>query len=165
RSDHSSVYARGIPVVHLVTDNPTEYHRTGDDAATINLEGIERIARFAADLAERLMTLEEPPVYASVPQPPPAGGGGYGAYLGSIPDMSGSPGGVRLTGVREGSPAAEAGIVGGDIIVRMGEHEVGDLYDMTDALRAYHPGDTIQIDVMRDGERLTLTVTLGRRGG
>jgi S1-C subfamily serine protease len=101
----------------------------------------------------------------AAPPPPPAAGGGYGAYLGTIPDMSESPGGVRLTGVRAGSPAEAAGIKSGDIIIRLGDHEVTNLYQMTDALRAYKPGDSIVVVVMRDGERLELRATLSRRGG
>ena len=93
------------------------------------------------------------------------GGMGNGAWLGSIPDMSGSPGGVRFNGVRAGSPADAAGLLAGDILVRLGDREVGDLYDMTAALREHAPGDQVTVVVLREGERITKTVTLGRRGG
>ena len=79
--------------------------------------------------------------------------------------MSGTPGGVLLTGVREGTPADSVGIRGGDILVQLGEFEIGDLYDMTDALRAYKPGETVDYAVIRDGQRIEGRVTLGRRGG
>ena len=46
---------------------------------------------------------------------------GYGAYLGTVPDMTDSPGGVRLLGVRAGSPAEKAGLRGDDIITRIGD--------------------------------------------
>ena len=36
---------------------------------------------------------------------------------------------------------------------------------MTDALRAQKPGDVVTVVVLRDGERLELTATLGKRGG
>ncbi len=72
---------------------------------------------------------------------------------------------MLLTGVRAGSPADNAGITGGDIIIRIGDHEVKDLYGMTDALRAHKPGDVVTVVVLRDGERLELTATLGKRGG
>lgn len=85
--------------------------------------------------------------------------------MGSIPDMSGSPGGVRFNGVRAGSPADSAGLLAGDILIQLGEHEVKDLYDMTAALRAYAPGDTVTVVVIRGGERVETTAILGRRGG
>ena len=92
-------------------------------------------------------------------------GWGYGAYLGSIPDMAGGVRGVRLTGVRADSPADHAGIRAGDVIVRIGEHEVADLQGLTDALRAHQPGDAVDLVLLRDGAERTVRVTLGRRGG
>ncbi|MBI3982655.1 MAG: M28 family peptidase [Gemmatimonadetes bacterium] len=165
RSDQSSFYAADIPVLHFFTGTHEDYHRASDDASKINLAGVERIAGLAADLAWALATRLAPLSFVDAePPPPPAAGGGYGAYLGTIPDMSESPGGVRLTGVRSGSPAEAAGVKAGDIIVQLGDHEVRDLYQMTDALRAYKPGDTITVVVVRDGQRVELRATLTRRG-
>jgi hypothetical protein len=165
RSDHSSFYAAKIPVVHFFTDTHADYHRTTDDWEHINVAGIAKIAQFAAHLATTLAVRHDPLTFVDVPQPAPMAGGGYGASLGTIPDMSESPGGVRLTGVRAGSPADQAGIEGGDIIVLIGDHEVKDLYGMTDALRAHKPGDVVIVAVLRDGERIEFEVTLGKRGG
>jgi putative serine protease PepD len=94
-----------------------------------------------------------------------AGGSGYGAYLGTIPDMSGGgvTDGVRLSGVRGGSPAEAAGLQAGDVITAIGDKRIANLYDMTDALRSHQPGDTVVIVSRREGvERRTSTV-LGRR--
>jgi S1-C subfamily serine protease len=79
--------------------------------------------------------------------------------------MSDSPGGVRLSGVRSGSPADQAGIRAGDIIIQIATFEVADLYAMTDALRALEPGDTVAIKVRRGDEVIEVEATLGRRGG
>ena len=87
------------------------------------------------------------------------------SYLGTIPDMTDNPGGVRLSGARGGSPAEKAGLKAGDILVKLGSHEVPDLQGMTNALRAYQPGDEVDVVVIRDGQRQTFKVTLGRRGG
>ena len=165
RSDQSSFYAADVPVLHFFTGAHQDYHRSTDDADKINLDGVARIATLAADLAWTLATRRAPLTFVDAEPPPPVAGGGYGAYLGTVPDMSESPGGVRLTGVRAGSPAEAAGIKAGDIIVRIGDHEVKDLYAMTDALRAHKPGDSVVIAVMRDGKRLELRATLSRRGG
>ncbi|HWP38860.1 MAG TPA: M28 family peptidase [Gemmatimonadales bacterium] len=166
RSDQSSFYAADIPVLHFFTGTHEDYHRTTDDAPKINVDGVARIAVLAADLAWALATRESPLSFVDAePPPPPAAGGGYGAYLGTIPDMSESPGGVRLTGVRAGSPAEAAGIKAGDVIVRLGDHEVTNLYQMTDALRAHKPGDSVLVVVIRDGQRLELRATLSQRGG
>jgi S1-C subfamily serine protease len=71
--------------------------------------------------------------------------------------------GVRLTGVRAESPADKAGLKAGDIIVEFAGKPVNDLYAYTDALYAQQPGDTVDVVVLRSGERVTVKVTLGRR--
>jgi hypothetical protein len=164
RSDHASFYGARIPVVHFFTDTHEQYHRVTDDAETINAAGVARVASYAADLTTALATRPERLTYVSVARPQPVAAGS-GASLGTIPDMSGNPGGVRLTGVREGTAAATAGIQAGDIITRIGEHEVTDLQAMTNALAAYKPGDVVAVVVRRGEETLTFSVTLGRRGG
>ena len=79
--------------------------------------------------------------------------------------MLGNSGGVRLAGVRTGSPAEKAGLRGDDIITRIGSVEIPDLQAMTDALRSHQPGDTVDI-VIRRGDRVTtVRATLGTRGG
>jgi hypothetical protein len=165
RSDHSSFYGASMPVVHLFTDNHVDYHRPSDDWDKIDSAGIVRITEYAADLTWAFATRADRLTFVDVPRPEPTGGMGNGAWLGSIPDMSGSPGGVRFNGVRAGSPADSAGLQAGDILVRLGDQAVNDLYDMTAALRAHSPGDRVTVVVLRDGERIENTVTLGRRGG
>jgi putative serine protease PepD len=78
--------------------------------------------------------------------------------------MSGTDIGVRLAGVRAGSPAEKAGLRANDVITKIGDYEVPDLEAMTGALRSHKPGDTVEIVVRRDGTLTTLTATLGTRG-
>jgi S1-C subfamily serine protease len=89
--------------------------------------------------------------------------GGYGPYLGTIPDMTPRDFGLRLTGVREGSPAAIAGLRGGDVVVEFDGQPVTDIYAYTYALQAKAPGDQVVIVVERDGERVSVTATLTSR--
>ena len=168
-SDQSAFYAVKKPVLHFFTGTHAEYHRTTDDFGTINLDGILRVAALASDIVT--VTANRGPRLNFVESAPPAastGGSrssGYGAYLGSIPDMTGNPGGVALSGVRAGSPAEAGGLQAGDVIVRIGTHLVPDLQAMTDALRAYAPGDTVEIAYRREGSERRTQVVLGRRGG
>ncbi|MDH3456864.1 MAG: M20/M25/M40 family metallo-hydrolase [Gemmatimonadota bacterium] len=162
RSDHSSFYAKQIPVVHFFTDLHEDYHRTTDDWDKINTAGIARIADFAANLATDLATRSAPLTYVDVPRPTPpaAQAGRRRASLGTIPDMTDSPGGVRLSGVRAGTAADEAGLQAGDILIQIGEHEVKNLNDMQTALMAYQAGDTVLLVVLREGERIEANATL-----
>ena len=88
---------------------------------------------------------------------------GYGAYMGTIPDMTPQEFGVRITGVRENSPAEKAGLKAGDILVELGGTEIADLYAYTYALRAHKPGDEVTVVVLREGERVSVKTVLGRR--
>jgi Zn-dependent M28 family amino/carboxypeptidase len=161
RSDHASFYAAHIPVIHFFTDLHAQYHRVSDDPDLINSAGIARVASFAADLTIALATRPGRPTYVSIPRPVIASGNR--ASLGTIPDMGSSPGGVRLSGVREGTPAAEAGIQAGDIIIRIGEHAIANLNDMQNALTSYKPGDVVTVVVRRGEAEQSFTVTLGGR--
>lgn len=171
-SDHSSFYGRDIPVLHLFTNTHTDYHRPTDDAERVDGEGVRTVASLVTAITERLIgntqiTLIKGagrPVVASSPDDEPAPTRGYGAYLGTIPDMSGSADtGVKLTGVREGSPAAAAGLEAGDILVGMAGIEITDLYAFTYVLRDHQPGDEVEIEYMRNGRRRTAKATLGQR--
>lgn len=166
-SDHTSFTMAGRPVLHFFTGTHEDYHRTTDDWGRINVEGVERIAAFATELAAAighggtsLTFVDRPP-----PAPTARGGGGYGAYFGSIPDMTDNPGGVRLAGVRAESPAERAGLRAGDIVTRIGEFEVADLQGMTVALRSHRPGETVRVVFRRDGAEQTVLLTFGSRGG
>jgi hypothetical protein len=168
-SDHTSFTLVKKPVLHFFTGTHADYHRTTDDFGTINLGGILRVAALATDIVT--VTANRGSRLSFVESAPPAattGGSrssGYGAYLGSIPDMTGNPGGVALSGVRAGSPAEAGGLKAGDVITRIGTHLVPDLQAMTDALRAYAPGDTVEIAYRREGSERRTQVVLGRRGG
>ena len=73
--------------------------------------------------------------------------------------------GMKITGVRAGSPADLGGLKTNDVIVEFDGTVVKDIYSYTDALNAHKPGDLVKIVVLRGTERTTLTVTLGKRGG
>lgn len=165
RSDQQSFFTQKIPVLHFFSGTHEDYHRTTDDSDKINYEDTARIAAFVADLAWNLATRTDALTFVDSKPPEMTTSGGYGAYLGTIPDMTESPDGVRLTGVRAGSPAEAAGVQAGDVLVGIGDQEIKDLYEMTDALRAHKPGETVELRVRRDGEVIVMTATLGRRGG
>lgn len=163
-SDHASFYAAKRPVLHFFTDLHGDYHRTTDDWDKINVVGLEEVADFVAATATALGNRSQTLTFVDTPPPQTSiGGAGYGAYLGTIPDMSESPGGVRITGTRAGSPAAQGGLTAGDVITAIGAKTVANLYDMTDALRSHQPGDTVVIVVKRDSALVHLTVVLGKR--
>jgi S1-C subfamily serine protease len=70
---------------------------------------------------------------------------------------------VLLSGVRVGGPAEQAGVRRGDVLVRIGTHDIRTVEDFEFALRSAHPGDRVTVVVERDGQRLELPATLGKR--
>jgi hypothetical protein len=169
-SDQSSFYAAGRPVLHFFTDLHEDYHRTTDDWQKINIQGFGQVATFVTGVVTALANRPGPlTLMQAASQIPASSVGppmpGYGAYLGTVPDMTDSPGGVRLLGVRAGSPAEKAGLRGDDIITKIGDTSVPDLEAMTQALRSHHPGDTVTVVVRRGTETTTLRAVLGERGG
>jgi hypothetical protein len=165
-SDHSSFYKRKVPVLMLFTGAHADYHKPSDTWDKINYEGLAMVARYAAALVDSLDARPKPTYVVAKADSSMgriAGGGGYGAYLGTIPDYLKTEGGVLLSGVRNGSPAEQAGIRGGDVIVKFDGVRIDNIYDYTFALRSRKPGQQVRITVKRGAEDVDLLATLGRR--
>jgi S1-C subfamily serine protease len=69
--------------------------------------------------------------------------------------------GALVRAVSAGSPAAEAGVRTGDVIVKLDNDEVGTVEDLYAALRKVKPGDRVTIVVDRAGAEARLTATAG----
>ena len=165
-SDHQSFYKRSVPVLMLFTGSHTDYHKPTDTWDKVNAAGLARVSHFAQALVESLDVrpkLAFTKARATASPGRIAGGGGYGAYLGTIPDYMQTEGGVLLSGVREGSPADKGGLRAGDVIVRFDGIRVDNIYDYTFALRTRKPGQDVRITVKRGGQDTDLVATLGRR--
>lgn len=70
--------------------------------------------------------------------------------------------GAMVTDVPEG-PAEDAGIEAGDIILRFDGVDVADVRDLVNQVGAAEVGKTVDVEVLRNGEEMTIAVTLGRR--
>ena len=165
-SDHSSFYAKNIPVLHFFSNLHEDYHRATDDADKINAAGEAKIIALAERVAREIDRRDARLTFIRMAAPAPVSAGtGSNVYLGSIPDMA-APDikGLKLTGVRAGSPADSGGLKPGDVIVEFGGKAVEDLQTYSDALYSFKPGDVVAVVVVRGGQRVKLSVKLGRRG-
>ena len=70
---------------------------------------------------------------------------------------------MKFAEVRSGSPAAKAGLRGGDVLIAFDGAAIKTLYDFTFALREKKPGDRVAVVVLRDGKEVKATVELTTR--
>ena len=71
--------------------------------------------------------------------------------------------GVLVSDVFDESPAEAAGIEEGDIIVSVGGDSTEDISELVEAVKSRKPKTTVEVKVVRDGEKKTLEATLGAR--
>ncbi len=73
------------------------------------------------------------------------------------------PRGVLVNEVFEGNPASKAGIVPGDVIVRINDQNVDTPGTLSRVIAGLSPGDAVKIELVRGGEAKTVSVTLAQR--
>jgi S1-C subfamily serine protease len=102
----------------------------------------------ASDIAERVV----------------AGESIQSAFLGVIGgDVDSGPAGAVIEEVTEGSAAEEAGVEVDDLVVSLDGVPVQGIADLAAQVQTHQPGSAVEIVVIRDGEQITLNVTLGER--
>ncbi|SHK91873.1 serine protease, S1-C subfamily, contains C-terminal PDZ domain [Pseudonocardia thermophila] len=73
----------------------------------------------------------------------------------------GTTDGAQVQNVTQGGAAAAAGIVEGDVIVKVGERSIAGADELVVAVREHEPGESVPVQLVRDGRPLTVTVVLG----
>jgi len=163
-SDHTAFYTSGVPVLFFFTGAHSDYHRPTDTWEKLNPKGLVTVTTLVARIVAGLAAQGSPPAYARLDVPPTRVRGGYGPFFGVIPDFGEAERpGVRITGVRPGSPAEKAGIRAGDIIVKFAGVEVKTLDDLAFALRGRRPGDQVEIVIVHDGQEVQVNAVLTER--
>ncbi len=160
-TDTTAFYPKKVPVLSFFTGSHENYNRPTDDPETLNYDGMQRIATFAHHLITDVAQSPERPDYVEVQRATPEGGSRetLRAYLGTIPDYTTEIEGVKISGVRGGSPADKAGLKGGDIIIKFGGQKITNIYDYTYALEAVKIGEPVEVVILRDGKQTTLKAT------
>ncbi|MGH1362244.1 MAG: M28 family peptidase [Calditrichia bacterium] len=160
-SDYSSFYSKKLPVISLFTGLHDDYHRPGDDWDKINYAGMDSLTEFTHDIVSYIAMMAEKPTFIEAEESPRARSSmSFRVRMGTIPDYSDHPQGLRITGVKAGSPAENAGLAGGDIITAFGDLKIKNIYDYTFALGKFAPGDTVVIKVLREEKQIQFTAVL-----
>lgn len=162
-SDHSSFYAKRVPVLFFFTGTHDDYHKPTDTAEKINYEGEARILSFVAQLVRAIDKGAKRPAYTVAKSESQGRSIGFRVYLGTIPNYADANDGLKLDGVREDSPASKAGLKAGDKITRMAGREVRNVYDYTAALGEMKAGQEYEVELVRGSETLRLKITPAAR--
>ena len=164
-TDATSFYVKKVPILSLFTGSHEDYHTPGDRPEKLNYPGTRKIASFLSRIAVHILEHPGRPDYQEMTDPRRRGArSGLRAYLGTIPDYAqGAEKGLSLSGVAPGGPAEKAGVRAGDLVVRLADREIGDIYDYTYAIDFLEIGSPTEIVVVRAGERITLTVVPASR--
>ncbi len=156
-SDHTSFYLSDVPAVHYFTGAHSDYHKPSDDEELINYDGIYAVIQHSLAVIDSLD--EKGKVAFSKTNNDDSRPVKFTVTLGVIPDYLFDGKGMRIDGIRENKPAANAGIIDGDVVVQMDDFQVTDMQTYMKALSQYSKGDKSQVTIQRDDKKITFEVT------
>ncbi|HEV8412261.1 MAG TPA: M28 family peptidase [Bryobacteraceae bacterium] len=168
-SDHMSFTVKQVPVLFFFSGLHGDYHKPSDTWDKIDAPDAAKLLGYVAEIATHLANDAERPRFQRVVEKTAptsgasSGSSGYGPNFGSIPDFDEPPHGVRFADVRDGTPAAKAGLKAGDILIEFDGKDIGNLYDFTYALQAHKPGDEVLVKVLRGAQTIEAKVLLTER--
>ena len=159
-TDAMSLNLAEVPSLALFTGSHEDYHRPTDDAATVNYPDLERVARYGAAVAARLVNEPAPPDFVMAEQTGQQGGQAMmRIFTGTIPDYGSEVEGLLLSGVMGGGPAQKAGLREADIIVELAGQSVANIYDYMFALDLLKVGEPVSVVFLRGDERVETELT------
>jgi aminopeptidase N len=176
-SDQQSFIAQGIPAVQLFTSAHLDYHRPTDTAEKIDIDGLVKISLVVKEalgyLVQRptplTITIDRAALAQGAAQGGAAANGSPGAAparrvsFGIVPDYAEAKGGVRVESVVPGSPAALAGITGGDILQQIDGKPTATLGAFSDVLKTLQPGQEVLARLRRGDRDIEARVKLTER--
>ena len=156
-SDHTSFYLKDIPVLFFFTGTHADYHKPSDDEDKINYYGVRNIVDYVFRVSNEIASLDkieftQTAMNAGKTVPK------YKVTLGIMPDYTDHGDGLHIDGVTENRPAHAAGILEGDILVKIGDCEIKEVYGYMDCLAKLTVGDEKDVTVMRNGKPITMKV-------
>ncbi len=164
-SDHQTFLKRKIPSLHFFTGVHADYHKPTDDVERFEAAGAAKVVAVCIELIERIASA--PRLVWLEPPAPEQGGVRVGApmrvWFGTVPEYSYEGKGLLLAGTSAGSPAEKAGMLAGDVLVKVGDIEVETIQDFMYALQTYKAGDVVLAKYLRDGVEESVRVTLATR--
>ena len=160
-SDHASFYSEDIPVLFFFTgDYDNNYHLPEDDWQSINLKGERQILSVIHDLVIDISRQDLRPSFTLAgPKKQQTQRNNNKVKLGIIPHYGGTIDGLKIDKIYDpNGPAARAGIRSGDIIKSIDKKPVKDIYEYMKRIKDFKKGQSVPIDIKRDGRIIMLTI-------
>lgn len=160
-SDHASFYSEDIPVLFFFTgDYDNNYHLPEDDWQSINLKGERQILSVIHNLVIDISRQNlKPPFTLAGPKKQKTQRNNNKIKLGIIPHYGGTIDGLKIDKIYDpNGPAARAGIRSGDIIKSIDKKPVKDIYEYMKRIKDFKKGQSVPIDIKRDGRIIMLTI-------
>lgn len=161
-SDHASFYAKDIPVLFFFTGLHKDYHKPSDDWQFINADGEAKVLNMVVSIVNYVDKNSAKPDFIKVTEEKKETNMGFRVTLGVIPDYSSTKEGLEITGVKSGGVAEKAGLQGGDVITKLGQYDIKNIYDYTDALSKFKPGEESEVTYIRGTETKTVKFTFAK---
>ena len=158
-SDHTSFYLEDIAVLHFFTGQHEDYHKPEDDSELVNYDGIAEISDFILDIILKLNDDGKIEFTKTKDENENRKAAAFKVTLGVMPDYVYQGKGMRIDGVMDGRPAQKAGMQKGDIIIKMGDLNVKDIYDYMEGLANFKKGETGRVGFIRDKKIMVKNVT------
>lgn len=157
-SDHTSFYLDSIPVLHFFSGTHSDYHKPSDDEPLINYEGemsiiktMMKIIVYADNRGKLDFIKTKDESNTDAPR--------FKVTLGVVPDYAFEGEGMRIDGVSDNKPASKAGLLKGDVVIQLGDHEVKDMTSYMKALGKFNKGEKTQVKFKRGNATMESEIT------
>ncbi len=146
-SDHASFYLKDIPVLHFFSGTHSDYHKPSDDIEKINFPGEVNILNYIVKVVDSCARIPSIPFTKTKSNERKMTA--FKVTLGIMADYSFGGPGVKVDGVSPDKPAEKAGILAGDLIMKIGDYETADIYKYMEALGKFEKGQKTEIEIKR----------------
>jgi hypothetical protein len=161
RSDHYNFYKNDIPVLFFFTGIHPDYHTATDDEDKINYNGMMEISKVVEPIVSEFANTEERLIFESMEdeeQKTMQSPSKMKVTLGVMPDYAYDGKGVKVDNVIDNRPAALAAMLDGDIVIKIQDMVIVDIYKYMEALSNIEPGAKAEVTVLRGEEEIVLDV-------
>ena len=161
RSDHYNFYRKDVPSLFFFTGIHKDYHTPRDEADLVNYEGLklisdlaEKVINNAANRSDRLEFRKLPKLEEESEKTPPR----MKVSLGVMPDYAHQGSGLKIDAVLDNRPAKNSGMKDGDVILKIQDTVIVDIYKYMEILSKIEPGSKAKAIVLRNDEEMIIDV-------